>query len=131
MHYLFFKHALDIHKFDTSNVTDMSYMFYGCRVNELDLSSFNTENVTDMSYMFNECSVKKLDLSSFNVSNVTDMNYMFQGCQAKFIKVKDFKIIEEIKTSHDIIEMDNLGEAIEAGSTLKILGVTNTIIVVK
>ena len=43
-----------INKFITNNVTTMSTMFQECSELEyLDLSNFNTSNVTDMSYMFN------------------------------------------------------------------------------
>ena len=67
---------------DTSNVTNMRYMFYDCtKLKNLDLSTFNTTNVTDMSFMFEGCSVlTNLDLSTFNTTNVTDMHYMFSGC---------------------------------------------------
>ena len=34
------------------NVTNMSYMFYNSKATTLDLSSFDTSNVTDMSNMF-------------------------------------------------------------------------------
>ncbi|EAF9169181.1 BspA family leucine-rich repeat surface protein, partial [Listeria monocytogenes] len=34
--------------FDTSNVTDMSYMFYQSKLTSLDVSQWNTSNVTDM-----------------------------------------------------------------------------------
>ena len=69
---------------NTSEVTDMSGMFYGCSVlTSLDLKSFNTSNVTDMNYMFGRCSaLTSLNLSNFNTSNVTDMGYMFGGCSA-------------------------------------------------
>lgn len=43
--------------FDTSAVTDMSFMFYNCnRLTTLDLSNFNTSAVTNMSRMFLYCS---------------------------------------------------------------------------
>lgn len=44
--------------FDTSQVTDMSRMFYYCSglTGELDLSSWDISNVTTMEYMFNQCS---------------------------------------------------------------------------
>lgn len=66
---------------DTSNVTDMSYLFYGCNsLANLDLSGFKTDQVTDMSYMFFFCySLAELDLSGFRTANVTDMSYMFTG----------------------------------------------------
>ena len=74
--------SLDLSSFNTSKVTGMSYMFYDCnKLTSLDLSSFNTSNVNDISYMFNNCtSLKSLDLSSFNTSNVTDMTRMFNNC---------------------------------------------------
>ena len=38
---------------NTSEVTEMRYMFSGCiNMTSIDLSNVNTENVTDMSYMF-------------------------------------------------------------------------------
>ena len=74
--------TLDLSNFDTSNVTNMSYMFSECQsLTSLDLSNFNTSKVTDMSYMFSYCSrFMSLDLSSFDTSNVTDMSYMFEDC---------------------------------------------------
>ena len=67
---------------DTSNITDMSNMFYNCsNVTELDLSNFNTDKVTIMATMFWGCgSIERLDISSFNMSNVTNVNNMFASC---------------------------------------------------
>ena len=71
--------SLDLSSFNTTNVTDMSFMFSGCSsLTSLDLSSFSTANVTNMNYMFFYCSgLTSLDLSSFNTSKVTEMRYMF------------------------------------------------------
>ena len=67
--------------FDTSSVTDMSSMFYGCNFSTLDLSSFDTSAVTNMNNMFKYCErLTKLDLSSFNTSSVTFMGGMFYNC---------------------------------------------------
>ena len=75
---------LDLSNFNTSNVTDMKQMFWNCRsLTSLDLSSFNTSNVTNMCYMFFDClSLTNLDLSNFNTSKVTGMDYMFQACSS-------------------------------------------------
>ena len=72
----------DMKYLNTSEVTDMSYMFRGCNnLTSLDLSHFNTSKVTDMGSMFYECSkLTRLDLSHFNTSKVTDMTYMFSFC---------------------------------------------------
>ena len=48
----------------------------------LDLSSFDTSKVTNMSYMFGNCSsLTTLDLSSFDTSMVPAVKYMFYGCE--------------------------------------------------
>ena len=82
-----FKNLVQINfnnNFNTSKVTDMSSMFYGCSsITSLDLSSFNTSKATNMWGMFVDCqSLTKLDLSSFNTSKVTNMSYMFQSCSS-------------------------------------------------
>ena len=68
---------------DTSNVTDMSYMFYNCsQLTSLDVSKFDTSKVINMSWMFYYCSnLTSLNLSSFNTSNVTTMHNMFAFCR--------------------------------------------------
>ena len=104
-----FVERMDLSALDTSQVTNMSSMFYNCQnLTTLDLSNFDTtkvekatsmfewstrlteitfgekctfENATDLGAMFNNCqSVKKLDVSSFNTENVKSMNAMFQTC---------------------------------------------------
>ena len=67
---------------DTSNVTNMRYMFYDCtKLKNLDLSTFNTINATDMGFMFAGCpDVASFDLSEFDTTNVTDTSSMFSGC---------------------------------------------------
>ena len=72
-----------ITEWDTSNVTDMANMFFGCTsLKSLDLSNFDTSNVTNMIGMFNSChSLESIDLSSFNnTSNVADISWMFYSC---------------------------------------------------
>lgn len=76
------KNIVGIENLNTSEVTSMYYMFYGCSALEnLDVSHFNTSKVTNMRSLFSGCSVlTSLDLSHFNTTNVTDMNQMFYGC---------------------------------------------------
>ena len=76
--------SLDLKNFNTQNVTDMRGMFYDCwALTSLDLKNFNTQNVTDMSGMFEGCGrLKSLDLKNFNTQNVTDMREMFHDCEA-------------------------------------------------
>lgn len=74
--------SIDLSHLDTTNVTSMSSMFQHCSdLTSLDLSLFDTSNVTNMAGMFESCSgLTSLDLSSFDTSNVTDMGYMFENC---------------------------------------------------
>ena len=67
---------------DTSNVTDMSYMFALAEIiNIKDLTnSWDTSNVIDMSYMFFKIPDNGTQLVDFDTSNVTDMSYMFYNC---------------------------------------------------
>lgn len=69
---------------DTSNVTNMKYMFYYCaKLTDLDISCFDTSNVTDMQYMFRNCeSLTSLDVSNFDTSKVINMEWMFSYCKA-------------------------------------------------
>ena len=67
---------------NTSEMTDMSYMFYGCEnLQSLDVSNFNTAKVKNMDNMFADCwRLQSLDLSNFNTENVTNMQFMFYWC---------------------------------------------------
>ena len=58
---------------DTSNVTNMDAMFYGCsQLEQVDVSHFDTSNVTNMRQMFAGCSkLTKLDISNFDLSKLT------------------------------------------------------------
>ncbi len=73
---------LDLEGFITSSVTDMSFMFYGCAgLAEMNIHNFDTTNVTNMRAMFYGCEdISKMNFNSFNTSNVTDMSFMFYGC---------------------------------------------------
>ena len=69
---------------NTSCVTDMSSMFYGCSsLTTLDVSDWDTGSVTNMNGMFNACgSLKTLDVSFWDTGDVTDMGSMFFGCNS-------------------------------------------------
>lgn len=72
------------HEIDTSNVTNMSEMFYQCEsLEELDIGGFKTNNVVYMNHMFYMCkSLKSLDVTHFNTSKVVTMEAMFLGLKS-------------------------------------------------
>jgi surface protein len=79
--------TLDVSGLDTSNVTNMSHMFYMCwQLSELDVSGFRTSNVTDMSCMFSCYNygtrlcpghLTEIDMRNWDFTNVTTVAKMF------------------------------------------------------
>ena len=55
-----------------------------------DISKWDTKNVTNMSYMFDNCSsLQSLpDISEWDTKNVTNMSDMFNGVNKKLIPEK-------------------------------------------
>jgi surface protein len=82
--------GFSLRNFDTSLVTNMSYMFAGCSVFAEDftvggaggIKFWNTSSVTNMTGMFQDAKAFNSDISSWNVSSVTNMAYMFAGATA-------------------------------------------------
>ena len=74
--------TVELINFDTSYVSSMAYMCYGCSsLKQLDLS-FDTSRVVSMSHMFAGCkSLETLNISSFDTSRTTDMSGMFENCR--------------------------------------------------
>lgn len=65
---------------DTSDVTNMSYIFGGCSaLTAIDLSHMNTKNVTNMSSMFASTNLEIIDVSSFDTSSLIRMHQMFSN----------------------------------------------------
>lgn len=63
---------------NTSNVTDMSYMFQTC-TGLVGVPWMDTSNVTTMKNMFYDCD-SLMAIPQFNTSNVTNMANMFYNC---------------------------------------------------
>ena len=104
--------------FNTSNVTNMSWMFFHCSsLTSLDLSNFNTSNVTTMQSMFESCSsLTNLDLSSFNTANVTNMSAMFYYC----------KSLTNLNLSNfNTTNVTNMGSMFSSCSSLTSLDISN------
>ena len=108
----------NINNLDTSNVTNMNGMFYGCStLTNIDVSSFNTSKVTDMSNMFRGCSeLLTINLSGLDTSNVTNMNSMFFECG----KLTDINLNEI-----DTINVTNMGSMFYGCSTLTNIDVSS------
>ena len=89
--------TLDLHGWDTSNVTDMTSMFAYCSsLQTVNVDGWDTSNVKNMDDMFCCCeSLKNLDLNSWDTSNVESMFGMFQVC----LSLEDLQIGNWITSS--------------------------------
>ena len=69
---------LDFSNFDSSNVKDMTSMFYSSSgLDVLDLSNLNTSNVENMYGTFNAILVNNLNLSGWDMGKVINVNGFF------------------------------------------------------
>ena len=63
----------DISNWDTSSVTDMSYMFRFTNNFNQNIGSWDTSNVVNMKFMFMGALAFDQNIANWDVSNVTDM----------------------------------------------------------
>lgn len=68
-----------ISTWDTSNVTNMDFLFQHKHTFNEDLSKWNLQNVTSMKSMFENALCFNYDISKWNTSKVTCMSNMFNG----------------------------------------------------
>ena len=106
---------VNLDQLDTSEVTNMSYMFYDMgssgtggsvgTISYLDLGeNFDTSSVTDMSYMFSNCGdhLESFNIGSkFDTSNVINMEGMFQrfGCTTGWGDIGTLDLGDKFNTS--------------------------------
>ena len=79
-----------ISTWDTSEVTDFSWLFQNHSTFNEDLSHWDVSSVTNMWYMFSGASSFNSNLNNWNVSSVTRMSYMFFNCIAFNSDISDW-----------------------------------------
>jgi surface protein len=103
---------------DTSNLTNMQSMFYGCSsLTVVDLSGWDTTNVTTIETMFAYCSnlLTVVGLNDLDVSNVENMGGLFSDCSN----------ITEINVSDwDVSKVTNFGAVFRRCPKLAIIDVS-------
>ena len=109
---------------NTSQTTDMSYMFFCTQIQDLDLTWLNVSNVTDMNYMLAGCSrTQSLNVSSWNTSKVTNMSHMFDGCKLTVLNLT-FDTSSVTDMSYMFYRCDNLS-SLTFGSSWSTANVVN------
>ena len=95
MSYMFYNAqipSVSLSGLDCSEVTDMEAMFMNARISQIDLAGLRTSKLTNMECMFEGCQIKdNLDLSGFNTEKVTSMSSLFKNCTATDICLTSFK----------------------------------------
>ena len=88
---------------NTTNVTDMSYMFSNCAsIQRISATKIKTEKVTNMEGMFQSCqTLTSLDLSNFNTEKVTNMKGMFRNCYKLEAIIASDKFVTNAETASD------------------------------
>lgn len=110
--------GVDVSGFETAKVTSMYRMFCNCKsLKSVDVSGFNTAKVKDMSWMFGFCEqLAAVDVSNFNTSNVTAMRCMFVEC----------KKLRSIDVSHfDTSKLKDMGSMFERCRSLTSVDVSH------
>ena len=65
----------------------MATMFRSTIFRNIQLKNFDTTQVTNMSFMFQYSGGFRMDISSFNTNKVTIMSYVFQGLNARGLNI--------------------------------------------
>ena len=80
--------SIDVSRWDTSNVTNMGYLFYECStLKEITgIQNWDVSNVNNMSNIFGYClALENIDLSGWDITsatNISNMNQIFLNCNS-------------------------------------------------
>ena len=103
---------IDLSNFDTSLITDTSYMFSHCySLTSINLNNFDSSSVNNMAGMFRYCiNLLSINLTQFNTSLVTNMNEFLRACNKLIsIDVSNFDTSEVKDMGVMFRELTNLG----------------------
>ena len=86
---------VDLSHLNTSNVTQMQYMFQYCsRLKNVNIDNWDLGKLQNAQYMFARCtSIQSLDLSNMNPTALTNTTNMFNNCTSlTFLDIRQFTL---------------------------------------
>ncbi|WP_434338214.1 BspA family leucine-rich repeat surface protein [Mycoplasma capricolum] len=72
----------NLDNWNTSNITNMEWMFTGAQKFNQDLSKWDVSKVINMNSMFSHAKKFNQDISKWNTTKVTNMSFMFYGASS-------------------------------------------------
>ena len=113
--------VINMQDWNTSNVTDMSWMFYSAKNFNGDISNWNTSNVKDMSHMFRGAESFNQDLirdgDSWNTGNVENMSFMFADAKGFNGNISNWDTSKVNDMSHMFRGTENFNQDLSSWDT--------------
>ena len=82
----------EISGFDTSDVTNMSRLFFNdTRLTEVDIVKMKTNKLKNIDYMFAYTNISEIDLSNFNIELLANSTGVFKNCTTTIKLKKEYE----------------------------------------
>lgn len=82
-------------------ISNVLFMFTGCFANLENFDTIDTSDATDLSFMFTLANIRELDISHWNTANVKDMKYMFAFYGLADLIMQRFSSVTNIQSRVD------------------------------
>ncbi|TLD90470.1 BspA family leucine-rich repeat surface protein [Helicobacter sp. MIT 03-1614] len=110
-----------IEQWDTSNVVDMKYMFYGSKRFNHSIQSWNVSQVKNMRSMFEGAKNFNQPLNSWNTMSLKEMQYLFKDAEQFNQPLEKWNISQVESLNSVFAYAKNFNQNIQSWDTSKVL----------